>query len=99
MLNKLNKLGFISFSKKNTNLNCCYSLVDESNECALRITDIRELGYQYLALKDSKQFVYCKKCGVIVKRKNKNDYSTKYCDECSQRSRNENLLKSFHKLD
>lgn len=99
-LNKLNKLGYISFSKKNTNLNCRYLLIDKKEqEYALRITDIRELGYQYLAITDEKQFVYCQKCGVIIKKKSKNDYSTKYCAACNQLLRNENLLKSFHKLD
>lgn len=99
-LNRLNRLGYISFSKKNTNLNCRYSLInEEEHNYALRISDIRELGYQYLAITDKKQFVYCQKCGVIIKKKSKNDYSTKYCGTCTQQLRNENLLKSFHKLD
>ena len=99
LLNKLNKLGYITFSKKNTNLNLRYSFIDDSAKVFKEISDIRELGYQYIAFKDEKYFTYCKKCGVIIKKKSKNDYSTKYCTSCNQSSRNEILLKSFHKLD
>ena len=97
-LNKLKELGYISFSKKNTNLNCRCSFVDNDQEF-YKVNDIRELGYQYLSLTDRRLFVVCQKCGVIFKRKSKNDYTTKYCKECQSVSRNENLLKSFHKLD
>ena len=98
-LNKLNQLGLISFSKKNTNLNICCLFIDDNSEEKLKITDIRELGYQYLSLIDGQNFSVCQKCGVIIKKKSKNDYSGKYCKECQNTSRNENLLKSFHKLD
>lgn len=98
-LNKLNQLGLISFSKKNTNLNirCCF--IDDSDDYEMSIDDIRELGYQYLSSIDGQQFLICKRCGVIIKKKSKNDYSAKYCKDCLSMSRNENLLKSFHKLD
>lgn len=99
ILNKLNTLGYIAFSKKNTNLNCRYLLIDDKEDSFLRVNDLRELGYQYIAIDNKNQFVTCQKCGAIVKKKSKNDYSTKYCAECSQSLRNENLLKSFHKLD
>lgn len=98
LLNKLKELGYISFSKKNTNLNCRYLLIDNGNEFK-RINDIRELGYLYLSFTDDKKFTVCQKCGMIVKKKSKNDYSTKYCKNCQNASRNETLLKSFHKLD
>lgn len=99
LVNKLNTLGVISFSRKNTNLNMQCLIIDDNSEIKVKITDIRELGYQYLSLKNGQSFSKCQKCGIIIKKKSKNDYSTKYCKECLNASRNEILLKSFHKLD
>lgn len=98
-LNRLNKLDLISFSKKNTNLNIRCLFINEQSDIKFQITDIRELGYQCLLLTDSGSFAYCQTCGVIIKKKSKFDYSTKYCKSCQNASKNETLLKSHYKLD
>ncbi len=47
-LNDLEQLGLISFSNKNDNLNLKVNFVNKTGETALKITDFRELGYEYL---------------------------------------------------
>lgn len=99
LLNKLKNLKLISFSRKNTNLNIRCEFVDNENLEGIIISDLRELGYQYLALTDKEHFLKCSNCGVTIKRKNKNDYSTKYCNSCLMLKNIENKRNSFLKLD
>lgn len=99
-LNKLLKTKYISFSAHNTNLNIKCEIVDnEVDKDSITINDIRELGYQYINLSNSSDFVYCENCGVIMKKKNRNDYSTKLCLSCLKELKNENNLNWFHQLD
>ena len=99
-LNKLLKMGYISLSVHNTNLNIRCNIVDNVlDKDSIKITDIRELGYQYLNLNNPTQFTYCENCGVIMKKKSKKDYSTKLCPICAKESRNEANLNYFHQLD
>lgn len=99
MLCKLNNQGMIDFSRKNVNHNIKCLIVDESNKkIALGITDLRELGYQYINIYDKTQFTYCAECGRIIKKDKKNDYSKKYCNECKQTMKNEQNLNRFQKL-
>ena len=97
---KLNTQGYIDFSKKNVNHNIRCLIIDkESTDKALIISDIRELGYQYLNIFDKNHFCRCEKCGKIIKKINKNDFSTKYCNVCKQTIKNEQNLNYFQKLD
>lgn len=97
---RLNNLGTIDFSRQNVNHNIKCLIVDDSkNDAELVVTDLRELGYQYLNHNDPTQFSYCDKCKKIIKRNNKNDFSTKYCNECKQTIKNERNLNYFQKLD
>ena len=99
-LNRLASLKLISFSAHNTNLNIKCNIVDnEPDNDGIKITDIRELGYQYLNLNSPNEFTYCGNCGVIMKKKNKNDFSTKICSSCQKTIKNENNLNWFHNLD
>lgn len=98
LLKKLKDNNLISFSKKNTNLNVRISFVDENiDEHDLIISDLRELGYQYLNLTQSEQFTKCLKCGVLIKKKSKSDHSTKYCGQCVTKQNIENKRNSFSK--
>ena len=100
LLNKLSMMNLISFSAQNTNLNIKCNIVDNKKDNdSITITDIRELGYQYLNLSNPSDFTYCGNCGVIMKKKNKNDYSTKICSACLKTIKNENNLNWFHNLD
>ena len=87
-------------SAHNTNLNIKCEIVDNKvDKDSITINDIRELGYQYINLSNSSDFVYCENCGVIMKKKNRNDYSTKLCLSCLKELKNKNNLNWFHQLD
>lgn len=59
----LRELGLIQFSKKvdNTNVRVCFST---DGEAAMTITDLRNLGYQYLKYHGEPYFE-CTNCGLI----------------------------------
>lgn len=100
LLCKLSNQGVIDFSKQNINHNIRCLIVDDSKkDIEYVLTDLRELGYQYLQIYDKSQFSYCESCGKIIKRSNKNDFSTKYCNECKQTIKNQQNLNYFQKLD
>lgn len=90
MYRELNLLGMIQFSKKidNTNVKVCFACDGES---ALDIADYRNLGYQYLLHKGSKNHFRCQNCGLVVRKNNiaKDMYPSitgrpqKYCKECA----------------
>ena len=99
ILNRLKNNGYISFSCKNTNLNIRCEFVDDKTDYEMVISDLRELGYQYLNIDNAEWFTYCKNCGVIIKKKSKNDHSTRYCSICSNEKRIVQKRNSFQKLD
>jgi len=84
MVNQLLKISYgdeespiITISQKNTNRNIKINFIDFSGEIVLSISDLRELGYEYMMYKGGK-FVRCEICGRLMrKKKNK-----KYCPEC-----------------
>lgn len=51
--------------------------------------NIKDYQKKYYGLKYSSRKGYkrCIKCGSLIQIKNKNDYSTKYCDECKKENR------------
>lgn len=74
--------GFIRFSKKvdNTNVRVCFA---EEGETAMTITDLRNLGYQYLKYHGESYFE-CTNCGITVKIDNPNSgRRQKYCKDCA----------------
>lgn len=82
MYGELNELGFIQFSRKvdNTNVRVCFA---EDGEEVMRITDLRNLGYQYLMYHGEPYFV-CDNCGTTTKILNKDNIRRqKYCPECA----------------
>lgn len=82
MYHKLNELGMIQFSKRidNTNVKVCY--ISEGKP-VLKITDFRNLGYQYLKYCGEPYFE-CTNCGITTKINNPQaGAKQKYCKECS----------------
>lgn len=85
MYHTLNAAGMIQFSKKvdNTNVRVCFI---EDGEVAMRISDFRNLGYQYLKYHGEPYFE-CQNCGITTrydKPDNKNSLSKqKYCRSCA----------------
>lgn len=82
MYHTLNQIGLIRFSKKvdNTNVRVCFV---QDGEIALRVTDFRNLGYQYLKYHGEPYFE-CENCGLTVKIKDKGTgRRQKYCNDCA----------------
>lgn len=89
-LNDIEQLGLIAFSNKNDNLNLRITFADMNGEPVLKITDFRELGYEYLNYIENGKFVRCKECDRLVKKNGKN---TQYCNKCGNLQRLETKRK------
>ena len=75
--------GLIEFSKRNDNLNCRITFINENTENdkeVMFISDFRELGYEYLNYK-GQNFIRCAECGILT-RGNKAG-TKKYCKDCA----------------
>ena len=72
--------GVLEPALRNDNLSCRVTFIDEGSEKVLRITDFRELGYEYLNYK-GESFIRCGECGILV-RDNANG-TKRYCKECA----------------
>lgn len=82
LYSSLRELGLIEFSRKVDNTSVRVQFV-EDGECALYVTDLRNLGYQYLMYHGEPYFV-CANCGITTKYSNpKNKRNQKYCKECA----------------
>ena len=77
---KLWDLGLIEFSKRNDNLNCRVTFVNDDDTEELFVFDFRELGYEYLKYK-GENFIRCAECNILT-RGNKAG-TKKYCNECA----------------
>lgn len=78
----LRDTGLIQFSKKvdNTNVRVCFA---EDGDVAMTITDLRNLGYQYLKYHGEPYFE-CTNCGITVKiDEPAKGRKQKYCKECA----------------
>lgn len=81
----LRDAGLIQFSKKvdNTNVRVCFA---EDGEAAMTITDLRNLGYQYLKYHGEPYFE-CSNCGITTKISNpwnkNSSWKQKYCRDCA----------------
>ncbi len=80
----LNEMGLIQFSKKvdNTNIRVLF-MSDGDPEIA--ITDLRNLGYQYL-MYCGEEYFSCSNCGITTKIKRDGvGRKPKYCPECANK--------------
>ena len=82
MLRQLKELDLIEMSKKvdNNNFRVCFGC---EGDTAIRITDFRNLGYQYMRYYGGNYFE-CTHCGLVEKERNPVDgRKQKYCDGCA----------------
>ena len=83
MFHNLNEAGMIQFSRKvdNTSVKVCFA---EDGETAVRITDFRNLGYQYIRYHGGPYFE-CENCGIItrIEKTSVRGPKQKYCKECA----------------
>lgn len=80
-IGKLWQMGLLEFSKRNDNLNCRVTFINNENDSEeLFVSDFRELGYEYLKYK-GENFIRCAECGILT-RGNKTG-TKKYCKNCT----------------
>lgn len=82
MYHYLMETGMIRFSKKvdNTNIRVCFA---DDNSVVMKITDFRNLGYQYLKYIGEPYFE-CQNCGITSKLSNPiKGGKQKYCKNCA----------------
>ncbi len=82
-IGKLRKLGLLELPKRNDNLSCRVTFVDDESEKVFQVCDFRELGYEYLKYK-GENYITCSECGILTKG-NKSG-TKKYCSSCAQYS-------------
>ena len=81
----LKELGLVEVSKKITRFNIRITFVDNESDPVLKITDMRELGYQYQNLGPKSKIKLCKRCGKPYKVKYSKGGSP-YCTDCQNKS-------------
>lgn len=86
MYAQIRDAGLIRFSRKIDNLSVQVLFVNEDSDVVLRVTDFRNLGYQYMMYHGGPYFV-CQNCGITTKRNTKFDDGRgrpmKYCPDCA----------------
>ena len=78
----------IQFSRKVDNTSVRVMFVNDDSPVALRITDYRNLGYQYLKYRGEAYYA-CENCGLICKCRTGDPRGRpqKYCPECAAKIR------------
>ena len=96
LLHELYMNGYISFGKKVDNLNIKVQL-DDSGEIVYKVKEFNNLGNQYIG-NFKKGYKQCECCGKKIKIKSNKDYSTKYCEKCSDLKQLEWSRESMKKM-
>jgi DNA-directed RNA polymerase subunit RPC12/RpoP len=81
LINDLLDKDLINYNKKIDNTNICVKFIDDQSDIVLRISDFRELGYEYLLYKGESYF-RCNECGILSKQNKLNN--KRYCNHCSK---------------
>lgn len=87
MYRSLSELGLVKFSKiiDNTSVRVCFA--DDDSEVVMKITDVRNLGYQY-HMYHGESYYICQNCGITTKRKpGSKGRPPKYCPTCASKIR------------
>lgn len=90
MLYDLKEAGLLEVSKKITHFNIRVTFVDNESDPVLKITDMRELGYQYQELGVKSKIKRCKRCGIPYKVKSSKG-GTPYCTDCQKNPSDERI--------
>lgn len=89
MIYDLKEAGLVEVSKKITRFNIRITFVDNESDPVLKITDMRELGYQYQNLGPKSKIKLCKRCGKPYKIKSSKARNP-YCTDCQNRDTKDN---------
>lgn len=89
LYNQLYEAGLLRFSRKidNTNVQVCFI---EDGEPEMKISDLRNLGFQYKLYLGDTHYFQCKECGLVVRKENIDRLGLQtsgrprmYCRECA----------------
>lgn len=80
ILRRLRDCGMITYRKYFTDLRVSVNYIEDGAQ-AMCVTDMRNLGYQYMALNES-GYMECESCGLVIRKKTNNQ---RYCPECADR--------------
>ena len=79
-IGQLWQMGLVEFSKRNDNLNCRVTIIDNNSDEELFVFDFRKLGYEYRAYR-GENFIRCEECRILTKA---NKSGTKrFCRDCA----------------
>ena len=81
LINDLLDRNLIYYNKKTDNTNMCVKFIDNQSDTVLKISDFRELGYEYLLYRGEPYF-RCNECGILSKQNKLNN--KRYCSRCSK---------------
>lgn len=98
MYYNLREAGMIEFSKRvdNTSVRVCFI---EDGEVAMRVTDFRNLGYQYMMYHGEPYFV-CQNCGITTKIDSPTKgRKPKYCKACATEVAIQNRVNNAMRID
>lgn len=96
---RLRDAGLIRFSRKVDNLSVQVLFID-SDETAIRVSDFRNLGYQYLMYR-GEPYAVCQHCGIVYKRTvqaGSRGRPQKYCPDCAVKMRVKSNVDSVMRL-
>lgn len=83
MYHELKELGLIRLPRKVDGKNVRVCFANEDDEVLLRVTDFRNIGFQYLKY-IGEPFFCCENCGIVTKIDNpKCGRRQKYCGDCA----------------
>ena len=81
MINELYRNDLINLSRNVGKPNIQVNFIDDKADVVLTITQLKDLGNEYL-LYCGENYVHCERCGAVV-RKSRNG-KTRYCKKCSE---------------
>ena len=91
MLNDLRDAGLVEFGKKVDSTNIRVTCIDDDSPVVARITDFRNLGFQYSML-NGERFIECACCGMVVKPASNRQ---KYCKSCALEVNRTSALRNY----
>lgn len=80
LINDLYNCGFVTVSRNVGKPNIQVNFVDNESDVVLTITQLKDLGKEYL-LFCGEDYIRCQKCGSIIKNYKNNN---KYCKDCGK---------------
>lgn len=88
LIGDLARAGYLQLSNIITSISFRV-LYECAGDVAMQVTDMRNLGNQYMCLFNSEDYLPCTECGIVIRRKTNNQ---KYCNACASRINNAKTL-------